>query len=594
MGGVLIAGAIFGVTLLLADLRSFYVVMALACLVSLCAIGFADDWLKLTAGRRNAKSRDGLRSWEKLLFQLGVAALLGWFTYRYGVSKFAYANEFSAMARAVNLPGLKAWTREAGVFIENPEMLVLPAGVFVLVATLLITGFSNAVNLTDGMDGLASGITVIVAFLLMILCVIAGYNSQGFVLAKYLLVPHIPFSDELAVVAGAMVGACLGFLWFNCHPAQVFMGDTGSLPLGGLLAYLALVIRQEFLLLVVGGIFLLEIGSVVIQVGWFKLSGGKRVFRCARFTTTSTSAAGPSSRSSSAPGSSPPSSPPSPSPRSSCDESKVAGTLRVPFGGAASAQPPAVARYAAATAHGVRLLLLGVASSVSADRRRIQPFHPTVRGFPARGVRLDAPSNAQRPSRLRASPSSRKPHGLPLYSRPRATAAHRTRTMADEQAPGGGTSPLLHIDDDWKAEAQREKERLAKKRAAEAAPPAAAPAAGPQAPAAAGTPGQRQPLRPGEALPAGFEDLINSLTSRALMSMGAMPGPDGRAYVSLETARQQIDLLDVIEQKTAGNLDPEEKSNLASTLHELRTAYLEVAHAMRQQSIERGGTGMAA
>ncbi len=281
MGGVLIAGAIFGVTLLLADLRSFYVVMALACLVSLCGIGFADDWLKLTAGRRNNPSRDGLRSWEKLLFQLGVAALLGWFTYRYGVSKFAYANEFSAMARAVNLPGLKAWTREAGVFIENPEMLVLPAGVFVLVATLLITGFSNAVNLTDGMDGLASGITVIVAFLLMILCVIAGYNSQGFVLAKYLLVPHIPFSDELAVVAGAMVGACLGFLWFNCHPAQVFMGDTGSLPLGGLLAYLALVIRQEFLLLVVGGVFLLEIASVVIQVGWFKLTGGKRVFRCA-------------------------------------------------------------------------------------------------------------------------------------------------------------------------------------------------------------------------------------------------------------------------------------------------------------------------
>ncbi|BAM04657.1 phospho-N-acetylmuramoyl-pentapeptide-transferase [Phycisphaera mikurensis] len=281
MGGVLIAGAIFGVTLLLADLRSFYVVMAMACLVSLCAIGFADDWLKLTAGRRNAASRDGLRSWEKLLFQLGVAALLGWFTYRYGVSKFAYLNEFSEMARSVNLPGLKAWVREGGVLTQNPAMLVLPAGAFVLVATLLITGFSNAVNLTDGMDGLASGITVICAFLLMILCVIAGYQSQGFVLAKYLLVPHIPLSDELAVVAGAMVGACLGFLWFNCNPAQVFMGDTGSLPLGGLLAYIAVVIRQEFLLLVVGGVFLLEIGSVVLQVGYFKMTGGKRVFRCA-------------------------------------------------------------------------------------------------------------------------------------------------------------------------------------------------------------------------------------------------------------------------------------------------------------------------
>lgn len=157
---------------------------------------------------------------------------------------------------------------------------------------------------------------------------------------------------------------------------------------------------------------------------------------------------------------------------------------------------------------------------------------------------------------------------------------------------------MLHIDDDWKAEAQREKERLAKKRAAEAAAPAAPPSGGPGTPSASGdAPGgtpSRATLPPGTALPAGFEDLVNTLTSRALMSMGAMPDPSGRAYVSLETARQQIDLLDVLEQKTAGNLTAEEKSNLASTLHELRTAYLEVAHALRQQSIERGGTGMAA
>ena len=160
--------------------------------------------------------------------------------------------------------------------------------------------------------------------------------------------------------------------------------------------------------------------------------------------------------------------------------------------------------------------------------------------------------------------------------------------MADASSPG----PLLHIDDDWKAEAQREKERLAKKREAEAAsakPATAAstPAADPATPGASA--GQRPRLRPGEALPAGFEDLVNTLTSRALMAMGAMPGPDGRAYVSLETARQQVDLLDVLEQKTAGNLDDEEKSNLASTLHELRTAYLDVAHALRRQTLERGG-----
>ena len=158
-----------------------------------------------------------------------------------------------------------------------------------------------------------------------------------------------------------------------------------------------------------------------------------------------------------------------------------------------------------------------------------------------------------------------------------------------EDNPG----PLLHIDDDWKAEAQREKERLAKKRAEEAAAP---PAAAAKTPDPSGNPmeaGQRARLRPGEALPAGFEDLINTLTSRALMAMGAMPDPSGRAYVSLETARQQIDLLDVLEQKTAGNLSDEEKSNLLSTLHELRTAYLDVAHALRRQSLERGGSAAA-
>ena len=158
--------------------------------------------------------------------------------------------------------------------------------------------------------------------------------------------------------------------------------------------------------------------------------------------------------------------------------------------------------------------------------------------------------------------------------------------MAEENAPGAG--PMLHIDDDWKAEAQREKERLARKREAEAAaaaPPASSAASGAGAP----EPGQRPRMKPGDALPAGFEDLVNTLTSRALMSMGAMPDASGRAYVSLETARQQIELLDVLEQKTTGNLDDEEKSNLASTLHELRTAYLDVAHALRRQALERGG-----
>lgn len=159
--------------------------------------------------------------------------------------------------------------------------------------------------------------------------------------------------------------------------------------------------------------------------------------------------------------------------------------------------------------------------------------------------------------------------------------------MDDPSSPG----PMLHIDDDWKAEAQREKERLAKKRAAEAsAPPAAAAAAAVDPTGSAPMQsGQRARLKPGEALPAGFEDLVNTLTSRALMAMGAMPDPSGRAYVSLETARQQIDLLDVLAEKTRGNLDDEEHRNLFATLHELRTAYLDVAHALRRQTLERGG-----
>jgi phospho-N-acetylmuramoyl-pentapeptide-transferase len=282
MGGVLIAAAIFGTTLLLADLGSYYVRMAMVCLVCLFLLGLVDDWLKLTSAQRKA-GRQGLYSWEKMLFQVALAAILGLFISKYADSKFIPATgfEYQQMARALNVPGFKTWVREAGEFIPSPNLIELAPVVFILVAVVVIVGASNAVNLTDGMDGLASGITVIVGFAFLVLCLIAGYAHEDFVLAKYLLVPYIPLSDELAVVAGAMVGACLGFLWFNCSPAQVFMGDTGSLPLGGLLGYIAVVIRQEFLLLVIGGIFVLEALSVILQVGYFKLTKGRRIFRCA-------------------------------------------------------------------------------------------------------------------------------------------------------------------------------------------------------------------------------------------------------------------------------------------------------------------------
>lgn len=284
MGGVLIVGGVLLTTLLLADIsraNGFYVWMGLICMVGMAGIGGADDWLKLTAAVRKPGSRDGLYSWEKLVFQFGLAVLLGIFIYHHGGSKFVELNTFADMAHTLNLPGLKTWVFAEGSWQPSPNLIALSIGVFVPVAVVMIAGTSNAVNLTDGMDGLAAGITVIVSFAFMVLCFIAGYEKGNFILAQYLLVPHIPNSDELAVLAGAMAGACLGFLWFNCYPAQVFMGDTGSLALGGTLGYLAVVTRQELLLIIIGGVFFWEMLSVILQVGSFKLRGGKRIFKCA-------------------------------------------------------------------------------------------------------------------------------------------------------------------------------------------------------------------------------------------------------------------------------------------------------------------------
>ncbi len=282
MGGILISFAILIATLLLADVSNFYIIMALVCLIWLAVVGGWDDWLKLVSARRKPGSREGLYSYEKLLFQLGLAVLLGIFIHHYGGNKLVLdVDQFQLMSHTLNLPGLKTWEFDptAGGWVTADNIIRLGAVSFVVLTVLVIAGSSNAVNLTDGMDGLVSGIVAVVAFAMMVLAWIAGYDDGS--LAKTLLVPYIPFSDELAIVAGAMVGACLGFLWFNCSPAQVFMGDTGSLPLGGLLGYIAVVIRQEFLLLIIGGVFVIEALSVIMQVSYFKFSGGKRIFRCA-------------------------------------------------------------------------------------------------------------------------------------------------------------------------------------------------------------------------------------------------------------------------------------------------------------------------
>lgn len=277
MGGLLIAASILTVTVLLADMTNFYVLMGIICLIWLAVVGGWDDYLKLTSARRRPGSREGLYSYEKLLFQFGLAVLLGLFIHHHGVGKWQTdPSDLQQMSHALNLPFWKTWEFSEGQWVRAENLIVLGTIPFVILTIFVITGFSNAVNLTDGMDGLAGGIMAIVAFAFAVLAWIAGREGT----AKFLLVPYIPNADELSILAGAMVGSCLGFLWFNCSPAQVFMGDTGSLPLGGLIGYIAVVTRHEFLLIIIGGVFVMEAVSVILQVGSFKMTG-KRIFRCA-------------------------------------------------------------------------------------------------------------------------------------------------------------------------------------------------------------------------------------------------------------------------------------------------------------------------
>jgi phospho-N-acetylmuramoyl-pentapeptide-transferase len=258
MGGIVIIFSIALTTILVADLRNFYVEMAMVCLIWIGGVGAVDDWLKLTAARRGG-SRQGLTSREKLLFQIGLAVILSYFTYQYGRNVPPAVHFYFPFFKDYALP--------------------LGLGSFMLIGTLVLVGSSNAVNLTDGLDGLASGCMAIVSFTFFVLSLIVGIQE----LARYLLLPHIEASGQMAVIAGAMTGACLGFLWFNCNPARVFMGDTGSLALGGLIGYISIVIRQELMLFLVGGIFVAEAVSVMLQVGYFKYTRrrygeGRRIF----------------------------------------------------------------------------------------------------------------------------------------------------------------------------------------------------------------------------------------------------------------------------------------------------------------------------
>jgi phospho-N-acetylmuramoyl-pentapeptide-transferase len=248
MGGLLIIIAVVLPTLLWADLRNVFMWIAVGSVLLFGAIGFADDYLKV-ARRRNL----GLRARTKFTLQVVIALALG--------LVLVWLSEEGLFSTTLSLPFFKNVTPDLGWFY--PVLVVL-----------VLAGSANAVNLTDGLDGLAIGSLLIAWSTFVVLSYAAGH----FVVAEYLRITNVKGVGELTVVCGAVVGASLGFLWFNSHPAEVFMGDVGSMALGGALGTVAVLIKQEILLLLVGGLFVVEAMSVILQVGSVKMRG-TRIFR---------------------------------------------------------------------------------------------------------------------------------------------------------------------------------------------------------------------------------------------------------------------------------------------------------------------------
>jgi phospho-N-acetylmuramoyl-pentapeptide-transferase len=265
MGGVLIVLSTLVPTLLWADLTTGVVLLAIFSLLAFATIGFIDDYAKVSK-RQNL----GLTSKKKFSLQILVS-------FAVGIGLLALATR-SAYSTQLVFPFLKRLHPDLVIhsLLESAHLWPLAFIPFLIFVSIVITGASNAVNLTDGLDGLAIGCTVIAAGALTVLT----YVSSNYRWATYLEIGYIPRVAELTVFCGALVGASLGFLWYNAHPAEVFMGDVGSLSLGGTLGVIAVVIKQEILLFFVGGIFVIEALSVILQVGSFKLRG-KRIFRMA-------------------------------------------------------------------------------------------------------------------------------------------------------------------------------------------------------------------------------------------------------------------------------------------------------------------------
>ena len=266
MGGVLICISILVPTLLWSDLSNPLVWITILSTTAFGAIGFADDYIKVVH-KRNL----GLTSRQKLFFQFlasfCVAASLVWLE-----SRGLYSTRLV-------VPFLKQFRPDLiiGTFQHIHGLYWLSFLPFVVFVMLVISFSSNAVNLTDGLDGLAIGCTIIAAAALTVLTYVSGHM----VFSDYLELQRMPLAGELTIFCGAMVGASIGFLWYNAHPAEVFMGDVGSLALGGAISTVAVLIKQELLLPFIGGVFILEAVSVMLQVGSYKLRGGKRIFKMA-------------------------------------------------------------------------------------------------------------------------------------------------------------------------------------------------------------------------------------------------------------------------------------------------------------------------
>ncbi len=265
MGGLLIVVSILVPTLLWANLRNVYVWIAMGSLVGFGAIGFYDDYTKLIKMRNL-----GLTARQKFMLQVLVAMIIGFV--------LLLLNAKGNYTTAMNVPFLKSFRPDLLMhsLAGNPWTFPLVFAPFYIFMILVLVGSTNAVNLTDGLDGLAIGLMVIASSAMTALCYLAGHRE----FATYLELERVPGSSELTIFCATMVGASLGFLWYNAHPAEVFMGDVGSLALGGSMGTVAVLIKQELLLPFIGGVYVIELLSVVLQVGSFKLRG-KRIFKMA-------------------------------------------------------------------------------------------------------------------------------------------------------------------------------------------------------------------------------------------------------------------------------------------------------------------------